>query len=171
MTCPLKHLALCAALCFTSCGGKQDASPAPSDPSHHTQAVDQDAETFPSETALDELDKIPMTPGTLKMSVGDFLKHVQEVLSTKRNVMVRLIATPSSFNDLVDMMKEPCEGMVLPGPVSEVTTEGNLFNDIVATMPVQIQYEHSTIFLRCRDDTYFANSQIGQLKAGAKAVK
>lgn len=161
MICPLKHLALCAVFCFSGCGGKKVAPPASGDQSHQTQAVEQDSELFPSETAHQELDKIPLTPSTLKMSAGEFLKHVQEVLFTKRKVMLRIIATPATFSGLADLMKEPCEAMILPASRPDILTEGDLFREVCATIGAQYQYDYSTFFLRCRDDTYFANDHIG----------
>lgn len=157
------QLTLCAALCLTSCGGKQEAAPpAPGDPSHQAQAVDEEEETYPSESALHELDSIPVTPGTLKMSTGEFLKHVQEVLSTKRNVMLRIIATPSTFGSLADFMKEPCEAMILPGSQADIITERNLLAEICATIGVQYQYDYATVFLRFCDEAFCAQSRIGR---------
>jgi hypothetical protein len=162
MTSTLKYLALCTALSFTSCGGKQDALPLPNAHSHLNQAEDKDSVEFPSESALCELDKIPLTPGTLKMSVGEFLTHIQEVLETKRQVMVRLIVPPATLTEMAELMKKPCESMVMPSMHSGISTEGNLFGEISATLALQFQYDHSTVFLRCRDDVYYAKSRIGR---------
>jgi hypothetical protein len=165
MICPLKHLALCAVLCLTCCGGKQGASPAPSDQSHQPLAVDEDEDDFPSESALHELDNIPLTPATLKMSTGDFLKHVQEVLSTKRNVMLRIIATPSTFGSLADLMKEPCEAMILTASRPDLLTESHLLAEVCATIGTQYQYDYATVFLRFRDEAFCAQSRIGNRNA------
>lgn len=165
MISPLKHLPLCTVLCFTSCGGKQDASPAPSDPSHQSQAMDEKEDDFPSESALHELDKIPLTPATLKMSTGEFLKHVQEVLWTRRNVMLRIIATPSTFDSLADLMKEPCEAMILPASRPDILTESHLLAEVCATIGGQYQYDYATVYLRFRDLAFCAQSRIGNRNA------
>ncbi|WP_395746598.1 hypothetical protein [Prosthecobacter sp.] len=96
----------------------------------------------------------------MKMSLGDFLKHVEEEFA-KKHLMLRIIAHPSSFNQLTEAMKSPCETWVSPEERATVDTEGELLRSILGLIGQHPQYDHATVFLRFFDDTYCESFRIG----------
>lgn len=115
---------------------------------------------LPSETALSDLGKAPLEPGTLKMSVGAFFKHLEEKRFSSRGVMLRMIVPPSAAENLADVMKRPCAEMALSP--SSLATEGALFDELLMSLSGQHpQYDSLTVFVRCFDPTHYPSYRIG----------
>ncbi|WP_395741117.1 hypothetical protein [Prosthecobacter sp.] len=161
---PAFHLpVLCVLLfCCTGCGDRQNSGDANKDEISRRRDADQDQSEYPSETAVIDLGKAPLAPGAFKMSVGDYFKHLEEEHFAKKGLMLRIIVPPFALKDLDDVMKAPCESRVPPEDRARMATEGDLFNHIIAGIGQHPQYDRSTIYLRCFDDTYFPSYHINQ---------
>lgn len=137
-------LVLAALLCCTGCSTFNPKSSA----------------ALPSESALADLGKVPLEPATLKMSAGDFFKHLEEKRFSSKGVSLRMIVPPSAAESLASVMKRPCAELTL-APTS-LSTESALFNEILMSISGQHpQFDHLTIFLRCFDTTQYPSYRIG----------
>ncbi len=111
------------------------------------------------------MDNTPLEPGALKMSVGDFFKHLEEKHLSKKGLMLRLVVPPAEINQLADALKQPCEAMILPP--AQGSTDGWLLSEICQTLcSSPPQCDDATVFLRCFDGTYYASRRIGHPSTG-----
>lgn len=155
-------LALCAVLCCTGCQTKRIPTLAEKNGVPCHQGADQEQEEFPSETAHLDLGKAPLTPGALKMSVGDYFKHVEEKYLSKKGLMLRIIFPPSAFKNLEEAMKASCGSMISEHDRASITTERELFDKIAAGIGQHPQYDRSTIYLRCFDEVFFPSYHLSK---------
>jgi hypothetical protein len=101
--------------------------------------------------------------GAFEITVGEYLERLEQTLSEKHNVELRVIVSPQKVPMLPEALGRKVGSIVLPGMAEDIQTEDDLFKEVLQSISSNpVQFDKSTVYIRCFEDIYITERHIGK---------